>query len=908
MTNNKNFFNDELDDLFEGVSLDEASILAGGEIQPTQEEYEKELIDKLNNNEVEFTDEVIAEVKKVIREGGEVDQRITEFLRDKFEISNDEVEYSEPVSEDSQDTPNLFKENDYEDAGEVVNHIQDLANQLGGYVKKRNLDKKTEPEISDALTEKVDYLTSQLGIIRQTLDEQGQTIVAGIGQGGDGQSPGSGEVRLQKQDDVNMDGIQPGQTLCWDPDLYSGTGGWYACDGGGGGGGGGTIQPAVQGAVWGCKKVKDCADLYWGTKEEYEAWYADGALSDISVSTATLVKEEIRVINGCIALEYTPSSTSPGASTSDKWYAVGAVDCNDNIIDTEDIFTPGDSSVFGPQGYFLVYDDPSDCSELGEGCDPTQVEIHGCNPVLDAVDPLTNELRWGTEDDYNNWDPTETDADRLDIPVLDASGAAITNVKSITAVLFEGCDKTSMEGKYTIYYKESGSSVSKFAEIYDDTSNVTDKSVFIANAQCDTTVQPPDPQDQILGCLAADGCKEVSGEDPAGNANPVGNLYWGDGDQATSDVVTDESGNPITDCQKLLFAVSAKDIEYEILPDGTIDGVWEVSYLDFTGNIKQVVWEDVIDPATCENGFFIVSDNECLNPKDDVPDEGKGRPWPGIIVGCKEVDPTKVSGGDLMWGSEQDVIDGTGIPAQDSPASTGQPITDCQKIIYVFSTDPVVNETDKIGIWAAIYKDFAGDYHIGYSPSNINDGENEGFFITADADTCLSDDPEVEIKWGIFTGCREPLVPGQLYWGKRSEYDAGTPGEEVSDNAANLIDQCKKVYRPFSDDGEVWLGIVISNAAGLVGSLKLAVHRQDGTATNSPINGWYTLGDCLVDDSEESCPIPDTVYAEPVGCREVAEPGTDLLWGPISAIDLNFTGTEVVDTDVTKILEVSTLR
>ena len=42
MTNNKNFFNDELDDLFEGVSLDEASILAGGEIKPTQEEYEEE--------------------------------------------------------------------------------------------------------------------------------------------------------------------------------------------------------------------------------------------------------------------------------------------------------------------------------------------------------------------------------------------------------------------------------------------------------------------------------------------------------------------------------------------------------------------------------------------------------------------------------------------------------------------------------------------------------------------------------------------------------------------------------------------------------------------------------------------------------------------------------------------------
>ena len=42
------------------------------------------------------------------------------------------------------------------------------------------------------------------------------TVVSGIGQGGDGQTPGSGVVRLEALDDVDVSDVQPGQGIVWD--------------------------------------------------------------------------------------------------------------------------------------------------------------------------------------------------------------------------------------------------------------------------------------------------------------------------------------------------------------------------------------------------------------------------------------------------------------------------------------------------------------------------------------------------------------------------------------------------------------------------------------------------------------------------------------------------------------------
>ena len=45
------------------------------------------------------------------------------------------------------------------------------------------------------------------------------TLVSGIGQGGDGQTPGSGEVNINRMDDVAITGLTNGQVLTWDESL-----------------------------------------------------------------------------------------------------------------------------------------------------------------------------------------------------------------------------------------------------------------------------------------------------------------------------------------------------------------------------------------------------------------------------------------------------------------------------------------------------------------------------------------------------------------------------------------------------------------------------------------------------------------------------------------------------------------
>ena len=56
-------------------------------------------------------------------------------------------------------------------------------------------------------------------------------IVSGIGQGGDGQLPGTGVVRLEDLDDVNINGIGVGDIIIWDGSQFipidgSGIGSW----------------------------------------------------------------------------------------------------------------------------------------------------------------------------------------------------------------------------------------------------------------------------------------------------------------------------------------------------------------------------------------------------------------------------------------------------------------------------------------------------------------------------------------------------------------------------------------------------------------------------------------------------------------------------------------------------------
>ena len=86
--------------------------------------------------------------------------------------------------------------------------MEDYSDTLGALSK--NL--KTEELVTE--DDRLTSLETQLIQVRQLFREA--TMVSGIGQGGDGQTPGSGVVKAVDLDDVNLDGIQPGDQLVWD--------------------------------------------------------------------------------------------------------------------------------------------------------------------------------------------------------------------------------------------------------------------------------------------------------------------------------------------------------------------------------------------------------------------------------------------------------------------------------------------------------------------------------------------------------------------------------------------------------------------------------------------------------------------------------------------------------------------
>ena len=86
--------------------------------------------------------------------------------------------------------------------------MEDYSDVLGAISK--NL--KTEELVTE--DDRLTSLETQLIQVRQLFREA--TMVSGIGQGGDGQTPGSGVVKAVDLDDVNLDGIQPGDQLVWD--------------------------------------------------------------------------------------------------------------------------------------------------------------------------------------------------------------------------------------------------------------------------------------------------------------------------------------------------------------------------------------------------------------------------------------------------------------------------------------------------------------------------------------------------------------------------------------------------------------------------------------------------------------------------------------------------------------------
>ena len=137
-----------------------------------------------------------------------MDYNIEDMLYDLFE--NTEIpeqvfqtpEVAEPIEKPVPEEPK-------------INFVEDLASSMSRVHKRTNTTSGQETISEEQLT--LNNFQVQIDGIRRALRES--TIVSGIGQGGDGQTPGSGEVKLAKLDDVNVVGIQDGETLVWNSTL-----------------------------------------------------------------------------------------------------------------------------------------------------------------------------------------------------------------------------------------------------------------------------------------------------------------------------------------------------------------------------------------------------------------------------------------------------------------------------------------------------------------------------------------------------------------------------------------------------------------------------------------------------------------------------------------------------------------
>ena len=99
---------------------------------------------------------------------------------------------------------------------ERTNNVALMADKLSGYLSRINKDAQSQP-VQTTAEQRFFKIEQRLEMMSRTILEN--TIVSGIGQGGDGQTPGSGEVRILNMDDVNARDITEGQTLIWSQNL-----------------------------------------------------------------------------------------------------------------------------------------------------------------------------------------------------------------------------------------------------------------------------------------------------------------------------------------------------------------------------------------------------------------------------------------------------------------------------------------------------------------------------------------------------------------------------------------------------------------------------------------------------------------------------------------------------------------
>ena len=166
----------------------------------------------------------------------------------------------------------------------LMSHV---SQQISTNAKAENLQLREVQPIDD---ERLVALETQLLQVKQLFHEA--TMVSGIGQGGDGQTPGSGEVRILNMDDVDTpNGISNGQGLVWDA----------------------TINKFVPGAANNNGDVIFAVDqLVAGTGIDLNP---PGGVGTVTIS-ADLALEELRNING------TPTKGDVLVYDGPNWFTV----------------------------------------------------------------------------------------------------------------------------------------------------------------------------------------------------------------------------------------------------------------------------------------------------------------------------------------------------------------------------------------------------------------------------------------------------------------------------------------------------------------------------------------------------------------------------------------------------------
>ncbi len=215
-----------------------------------------------------------------------------------------------------------------------------VVHQISKNAKNENLQLKEVPQTLDE--ERFRQLETQLLQVKQLFHEA--TMVSGIGQGGDGQTPGSGEVRILRMDDVHApNGISKGQGVVWDALIGKFVPG--AADNDGGGGVIFAVDQLVAGPgvdlnpPGGVGTVTVSVDLALEELRNVSGTPVDGDLliyNGLDWSTGTLTDTEIRIS--------TPDANNGNALTQEEAneYFGATLDNHDGRIDAlENATTPG---------------------------------------------------------------------------------------------------------------------------------------------------------------------------------------------------------------------------------------------------------------------------------------------------------------------------------------------------------------------------------------------------------------------------------------------------------------------------------------------------------------------------------------------------------------------------------------